>query len=245
MKNLKLLMITLLGLSLGLSSCKKDDDDPIEQFGDLTISLNHQVDGVDVVFNEFDYTNAASYSYSITHIEYYISEILLTSVDGSTYQDDGAYYVNIEDPTTLDITLPDVPYGTYAKIEFKLGLDDSYNFAGGLANTIENNNMAWPEPMGGGYHFMKFEGNYQPATGGPQGFAMHLGKDGNYSECANQEQFQVQAQTQTRNLTMNMNEWFRNPYVFDFETDGTHIMMNDSSLVKLSANGDDVFSGTI
>ena len=44
------------------------------------------------------------------------------------------------------------------------------------------------------------------------------------------------------NLIMNINEWFRNPYIFDFNTDGNYIMGNLAAMKKIALNGTDVFN---
>jgi uncharacterized protein YwgA len=41
---------------------------------------------------------------------------------------------------------------------------------------------------------------------------------------------------------MNINEWYANPAVYDFEVDGNYSMGLSAAMLKLSKNGKDVFS---
>lgn len=40
---------------------------------------------------------------------------------------------------------------------------------------------------------------------------------------------------------MNLNEWFRNPFIYDFNIDGNYSMGSSAAMAKLKANGVDIF----
>lgn len=227
-------LLALVGLTL-LSSCKEEPT-----VGNLSLNITHAVDGAELALNQQIYTNEAGYQYDVSTLVYYISNIRLEG-DGEDFVDTRVHYIDIEDLSTQSITLENVPFGNYNRIRFNLGVDAARNVTGGLENTTINNNMAWPDMMGGGYHHMKLEGNYTNGVDPEQGFAMHLGKQGNEADCVQNRSFAHTEDGTAHTLTMNINEWFRGPNVYDFEVDGTAIMANDAALQKLSENGDDVF----
>ena len=128
----------------------------------------------------------------------------------------------------------------YTKAKFYVGLDSAHNISYSLPNTTENLNMAWPEMMGGGYHFMKFEGNYISGTS-TFGFAMHLGRNPYLVEIELDRIFNIPSQYNLTNLDMNLNEWFKNPEIYDFDIDGNYSMGDTAAMHKLSNNGIDIF----
>ncbi len=41
---------------------------------------------------------------------------------------------------------------------------------------------------------------------------------------------------------MNINEWYKNPEIYDFNTDGGYSMGNMMAMMKIAGNGADVFN---
>ncbi len=231
-------ILTILAVSvLILPGCKKE-----KETGDLVLKFSHHADGFDLVFDSLAFNNPAGYTYSVSHLEYYVSNIEVRGADGIIYSDDEVHLINAQDASTLSITLPKVPLGHIMSVSFLLGLDDRKNATGALPNTMENMNMAWPDPMGGGYHFMKLEGNYLDSLPPTFAYALHLGKTGNECYCSKNFHTDFSASGQEFDLQMNLNEWFRNPYLYDFAIDGASSMDSDAALHKLAENGNDVFS---
>jgi hypothetical protein len=107
------------------------------------------------------------------------------------------------------------------------------------ANT-ENISMVWPDAMGGGYHFMKMEGYFKDGTTTP-GYAMHLGTNACKFNCKVYSSININNDTHNLNMEMNINEWYRNPQNFNFNTDGNYIMGNMPLMMKIVNNGFDVF----
>ena len=54
--------------------------------------------------------------------------------------------------------------------------------------------------------------------------------------------FEISSSSNTINLEMNISEWFKNPYVYDFNVDGNYSMSDSTALIKLLQNGYDVFT---
>lgn len=93
--------------------------------------------------------------------------------------------------------------------------------------------MEWPQLMGGGYHFLKLEGNYidNSAT---YGYAMHLGTNNCLIPIKLFSPIHISNDAKTKlKLKMNINEWFKNPHLFDFNLDANNIMGDSINMKKL------------
>jgi hypothetical protein len=102
--------------------------------------------------------------------------------------------------------------------------------------------------LGGGYHFMQFEGNYLDATGAPQPYAYHNGtarvSDGVFEQ--NFIEVELPAITITNTATveikMNLAEWFKNPNTWDLNILNGALMGNYEAQIMMNENGQNVFS---
>lgn len=222
-----------------LSSCEKTGVDP--QFSYLSIDIKHSVDGVDIQYDPYQFVNEAGNSYSITDLKYYLSNISLQEENGETHHDNGIYYIDIRNDNTLRILLDSIKPGKYAKITFDLGIDSSRNLTNYLPNTLDNINMAWPVPMGGGYHFLKLEGKFLDGSM-PYGFAFHLGKSKmiiHYSLVLDKK---LTYWNEKLTLKHNVSQWFKDPLTYDFLIHEPYSMNSDSVMQVITYNGADVFS---
>lgn len=234
-------LFMVLGVIFGLVSCKDDPIDP--KLSSVKFSLNYMVGSEPLLFDTITYTNAAGHKYGLTHLEYYISNVTFNKSDGSSFLTNSVHYVNAQKPETNWITIDNVPQGEYSSVTFYIGLDSVLNKTNALPNTLDNINMAWPDAMGGGYHFMKMEGYFlAKADQKKYGYAMHLGKNPNLVKAVVLVPISITKDNLTKTLTMDINEWYANPAVYDFELDGNYSMGLSAAMLKLSKNGNDVFS---
>ncbi len=221
-----------------LPGCKKTD----EKETAWQVNISYQVDSSPLQMNRMMYMCEAGYDYEVTKLNYYVSHFVFSKNDGSQYESDKVFYVNAANPTTNSLLFENFPPGDYTAVDFYVGLDSSHNVTDGLAATLDNINMGWPDEMGGGYHFMKLEGHYKDANG-TYGFAIHLGKNKHLVPIHLSRALTVSGgHSSPLNLTMNINEWFKNPAVYDFNTDGNYSMNNDTAMQKLCINGADIFN---
>ena len=230
------------------SSCKKDkDEDPVPtppaaKETNLILNLNYNVDGSAIIFDTIQYQNEAGNQYSISKLHYYLSGFTFIKSDGNAINTDNVFYVDIANSSTNKLTFKNFPVGNYTAIQFHIGLDSVHNITNALPNTIENINMAWPEPMGGGYHFMKLEGHFISGTS-TFGYAMHLGLNPYLVSPSVNKTFSVTKDVNNNiNLNMNINEWYKNPLIYDFNVDGNYSMGSMPAMMKLANNGVDVFN---
>lgn len=237
-----------LVLAIGLVACGKDDPadpqpapPPTPPATGVTLALEHHVDEAPLAFNTIQYVNEAGHAYSITRVEHYLSELTLLGGDGTAdHTIAGPWYINGTAGGHFDLGA--LPVGTYTGATVLLGLPPALNQTGALPNTLENVNMAWPVPMGGGYHFMKFEGHFEH-DGQTSGYAMHLGRDANLPLCTMPQPFTLDGTACTLTLRFNLNEVFRTPHTYDLST-GNQSMGSMMLMGLLRDNCTDAFTLT-
>ena len=244
--NKRLLLIVFLAGMAFISCTRKDDDvNPKPASANVQFDFLHYVGSGEVDFNTIKYTNAFGNIYSVETLKYFISYIVLHRADGSKLLIDEEHYVDALDESTHSfIPGVKVPVGEYSAISFVFGLNAEKNVTGIFPNPPENN-MEWPIPMGGGYHYMKLEGkidsagvtkNYQCHTGPTMGNQNFITVDLPNSG------FEMTSSGTTIRIKMNINNWWVSPNTLDLNT-VTMIMGNQAMQVKLHDNGkEDVFS---
>lgn len=225
-------------------SCNKDSNDepaPAAPVKGLSINLKFNVDGASLVYDSILYQNAAGNPYSVSRLQFYLSDFEFVNSAGTTISIDTTIYVDARNAVNTRLRFPDFPFGDYIAFKFNIGVDPAHNVTGGLPNTLENTNMAWPDFMGGGYHFMKFEGDYRDQSVS-YGYAMHLGTNDFLVHEMLLLPFTINSNNYIVDLSMNLNEWFEHPMIYDFNVDGNYSMADSAAMTKLTINGVDVFS---
>jgi hypothetical protein len=225
--------------------CKDDDDDeygpPQPETGYWPVRLSFRVDNLPLLFDTVLYTNAAGNIYSVHQLQFYLSAFEFTDVSGQKFKSDTVIYADARDLQTLSFDLKGIPAGSYTGVSFMVGMDSVHNVSNCLPANMVNMNMGWPEPMGGGYHFLKLEGIFEDG-GNVFGYAMHLGTCPYAVPVILNRALNHGSVADTLQLSMNINEWFANPNVFDFNSGNNYTMGNDTAMAKLSANGTDIFN---
>ena len=209
--------------------------------GTVSVRLEHRVDADELSFDQVLYTNAAGNRYSVSKLEYILTGITLESADGSLFELAGQHYRNAAGNGTRRMVNRSVPAATYRALRFTCGVTG--NTPGTLPNQAHFNNMAWPEAMGGGYHYMKLEGMYED-NGDEGGFAVHSGPAGGADftfEVSLPIALTVAQDAWEIQVVMNLNEWFANPNLYNFVGLGG-IMGNADLQSQLQANGATVFA---
>ncbi len=235
------LMVMTMVAPFIFSGCGDGGDDG--DAGTVTVLMDHEVNGHPLVLNEARYTNAAGNDYSISRLEYIATDFRLEEKDGASVELKDHHCVNPEHVSTLDFTAAGVASGSYTALSFNFGIPGKDNLTGSLPNEMKYNNMAWPQPMGGGYHYMKLEGSY--SAGEEEGsFLVHTGPSGggDYSISATLPlAVEIDGGDWEIRIVMNVDEWFKNPNVYDFVGRGM-IMGNQDAQTILQENGNSVFS---
>ncbi len=235
-------LVALVALS-AFNGCSTNAINPEE--ATVTISFSHQNDGMPLVLDKTIYTNAVGQDYSIKTVKYFVSHITFHNANGTDYKSSDIHFVDIRNDSTLRLELSNkILYGTYTGISFVYGLVLEDNVTSSLGIDLDRL-MEWPVPMGGGYHYMKLEGDYIGSTGSAF-FNFHAGPLAgiDYSVKVNLPQSKVIINESLVDLeiVMNIENWFQNPTNWDFEYWGSGIMGNPEAQTTVQANGHNVFS---
>ncbi len=237
--------IFIILLSLFIGACKGTEEITptiIVPTGNINLTINHKVDGQLLFFDTLKYTNLANNNFSITRVNYYLSNIKLSTNGVVKYTSNQIVYIDARQQP-ISILLNNVPLGNYQSISFNIGIDAANNQHGMIPNTDENIGMIWPEVMGGGYHFLKLEGQFLTPSNDRKGYAVHTGLNAcliNHNPITINTTI-TENQTSTIGITMNINEWYKNPYTYNLFTDGNYTMGDTTTMMQITNNGKDVF----
>lgn len=256
---MKKALLLISAITFLFTSCEK----PIPTH--LTIHFTHTVDGVPLEIttdnSNLPYTNAAGQNYNVKKLQYLISNIDMHSESGNIDLK-GIHFVDASDPSTLKLNLGELGIGHHSGLRFTLGLTSGANISNAYVNEDFHATMAWPEMMGGGYHYMKLEGNFDNETtfynthtgplpvtlidGNGDGFIVNDHSITYSSGCLNSDasSFYVSDGLGDVTITLNMelNKWYSTPNI-TLTTDG--IMGNEQMQISLKNNGGCIFSNSV
>lgn len=173
--NKHILIIGFLATTL-LWSCKKENNiNENTERGTFTLEFEHLVNGTPLVLNTATYKNANGDNFNISVFKYYVSNLILTKTDGTTYHVPESYYlIDASKPSTFLNEIKDVPVGDYSKVSFLIGVDKARNLAGAQTGALDPvNGMFWT--WNSGYIFVKLEGNSPQSTAANQSLTFHIG----------------------------------------------------------------------
>ena len=241
---MKKILLLISAIAFLFTSCDKDK----AKATGITINFTHTVSGAELMTNSMTYINEAGENYDVQTLKYLISDITLHTENGSSLLLDEVHFIDITDESTFSFTYNDVSNNDYTLISFDMGLDTAKNNSNEYVNEDFHTTMYWPEPNGGGYHYMKFEGAYNndstfynTHTGGTMGGDYSFNHVENISLTVDDDLGNVSA-----NINMELNNWYNSPNQIEFSSYGMGIMMNMMMQMDIQMNGaTDVFSVTI
>jgi hypothetical protein len=202
----------------------------------LNINFKHYVDGIELIANEMIYTNPSNDNYSIQTLRYLISDITLHTNNGDETVLNEVHFIDISIDSTLILNIPQINYQNYTSISFTMGLDSIKNITNLFLNENFFPSFVWPEFLGGGYHYMQLEGDFNTVF---NGYTTHTGGTNGIDFSFN-KMFSITDITDI-NINMEITNWYTNPEIFDLTTDGIMGDINKQTILK--ANGDEnVFS---
>jgi hypothetical protein len=239
-----LFLLSMVGILL--AGC--DDDSPTTvnpTAGRVHLQISHTVDGVALVFRDSVYTNAAGDDYNVVRWNYLISNVELVATNSTHVLFPGPFFIDADADSTLDQVLDAIPPGTYEQVRFTFGLDESMNVSNAYLNETWHSKMAWPDVLGGGYHYMILDGFVQPGELSERNYNTHLGRtqtDPHYFRVTlNVAAFTVDGNTVSLPLQVDVNQWYEAPNVYSFP-DPAFIMDRADVQEILQANGSTVFA---
>ena len=202
----------------------------------LNINFKHYVDDIELIANEMIYTNPSNDNYSIQTLRYLISDITLHTNNGDETVLNEVHFIDISIDSTLILNIPQINYQNYTSLSFTMGLDSIKNITNLFLNENFFPSFVWPEFLGGGYHYMQLEGDFNTVF---NGYTTHTGGTNGIDFSFNKI-FSITDITDI-NINMEITNWYTNPEIFDLTTDGIMGDINKQTILK--ANGDEnVFS---
>lgn len=187
------LFFVLLSNLFFSAACKKAATAPVSDTETTTMSVefDNVVGGQNLALNSETYRNAAGEDFSVSLLQYFISNIQLRKTDGTIYtvEQDSSYFLIKEGNVASRFAKFKVPPGDYNQLTFILGIDslrstmDITKRTGVLdPSGTHESGMYWG--WNSGYIFFKMEGSSPSAPVDPTGqrkYRYHIGGFGGYS----------------------------------------------------------------
>lgn len=162
---------------LFFTSCKKEET-VVVAAGKTSLTFDAKVGSADFALNQNFIINTDTFNFS--QLRYWVSNIVLTKEDGSTYADADSYYL-VEETNAIAIqegayiypakkretvALSNVPAANYKAVTFSIGIDQTHNdnlslTTGELSSLSGMTNISWMWHTS--YIFSSLKGTYKPA----------------------------------------------------------------------------------
>jgi hypothetical protein len=246
---MKQLTLLLFLIQLGFQNCRKEaktepeqDPAPTEEVkGKLLVEMDNKVEDEVLVFNKY-YLDARGDSFLVKKLNYFISNIVLTREDNSTFSVPESYFI-IRHPDSRSFTLNNIPPGNYKSVSLMLGVDSARNASGAQTGVLDQataGDMYWT--WNSGYVFFKLEGSAPRSNGSSKSISYHIGGFG--GEYKAQRSFQIgfgssravigPDKVPRLTLKTDLQEFFRTPTLIDVSTQ--YYMMSPGAGAKLYAD---------
>ena len=251
MKRLYSLHTLVFVILLGCSSDTNDTKSP----ANVTLNFSHYWDDTPVTnadFNDLKFTNAKADVLSIERLRYLISDIEFTKTNGQSIVLEDYHLIDLSNQSSLSHTpAGKIETGTYRNVSFTFGLRNEKNTSSIYPDL---NAASWnvPNMLGGGYHFMQFDGKFINNIGQAQGFNYHairaVDNPGDAPTFPKNTFFKVNLGEITvggnleLSIAMNIAEWFKNPHTWDLNVYNQMLMPNSTAQIMIHENGKNVFT---
>ncbi|MCF0054604.1 MbnP family protein [Dyadobacter sp. CY356] len=195
MKKLIYFSVITLICAISIVACNDDSKDVTDNpdlvagNGKLSLKFDNVSGNQDLKLDSTKYTNSSGEDFTVTTLNYFISNIKLVRDDGKTYtipQDSSYFLIRESDPKSRIVTLNQIPEGNYTGIEYIIGVD-SLRSVSGIDKRVgaldpsgdpEDGGMYWA--WSSGYIFLKLEGISSKAESANNKFYYHIGFFGGY-----------------------------------------------------------------
>ena len=200
----------------------------------------------------------------IRNINWFISEIRLleeATTDPNSVNENNSFsfgriilYADAKSDIYNKARFADIDGGNFKAIMFTFGLPDKENISDRYPEPPRCD-MAIPKDAGGGYHYMKLDAEWLSENDTLKPMNFYLGRGPIYDQGnvvgTVDNSFRViipvhftidNSNSPVIQITMNVEDWFRNPNIINFDTYGEEIMFNQSAIRAACENGTDVFS---
>ncbi|GGH36519.1 hypothetical protein IA57_06435 [Mangrovimonas yunxiaonensis] len=231
--------IFLIALCCMLSfSCSENNDDKLgsnNQNVTPTFVFSQHWDDTTITNADIEntsYTNANGEVLTITRLRYLLSGFQLLDNNGNPISFQGYNLVELSNAETMTFTPSgSVTPGEYT-LRFVFGFDEANNIDGAYTD-LNTASWNWPEMLGGGYHFLQLDGQYNVNTTAPLPFNYHNGtamvSEGEFEQNHTVFNFTESitiAEGTTIEIKFNVAELFKNPNLWDLNVYNTSLMPN-------------------
>lgn len=245
-------IIVFLCVVMLLTSCSSSDDGSSPTVS-TTFKFTHNWDGAlirNYNFGPIQYTNANGDVIGFERLRYIISDLVFTKANGEQIELDVHNLVDLTNEVNMEYTPEaEIPPGNY-NVSFTFGLDNEDN----SENYLDLNSASFnvPDMLGGGYHYMQFDGKFLNSSMQEQGFNYHAIRavdNPGANPTFPQDTFftvdlgQIDISTDVEiEVKMNIAEWFKNPNEWDLNQFNQMLMPNSAAQIMMYENGQNVFS---
>ena len=243
MKKQHCLLILILIL---VTRCSEEKECCVQPQFTITLNFTHHWNGLKITpqdFNELKFTNENGERLSIERLRYLVSNISL--INSKNY-----HLIDVGENSGTSITIPELTNESYA-ISFRFGFSDEDN-TDGTYQDLNSVSFSVPGMLGGGYHFMQFDGKYIDNNNEASGFNYHTIKAVDRTDPNNLKfedtSFEINlgtievASNPEIEIKMNLAEWFKNPNTWNLNELNSILMPNFEAQKMMRENGDSVFS---
>lgn len=218
-------LTTLIGIFLGalFTGCRPDKPEQ-QQAGDVLIRVYNKVGNEDIVYGQYNYTNAAGNKYRVNLLKYYLSNFVFVQDNGAEYKADNYELIDAFDSTTCYLQFKGIPPGNYTHLKFALGIDSLRNHTGLQEGDLDPiHGMIWSWSTG--YIFFKHEGQFKDSNMVQQQLFYHYGTDLAYTPIMLPLPFsglRVEGLSKKINLLFDLNKLYSTPNVVNFNNNNIH-----------------------
>jgi len=241
--HISLLSVSLLLFIVSCKQPKAPEPTPTNTTGNVTIRVNNQVNGINLIQDSMMFTNTSGNPYSVHLLKYYISNVVLKQANGTEFKLNNYDLIDAFDTDFSTIVGLNIPNGTYTSMSLMLGIDSLHNHTGAQDGDLDiANNMFWS--WNTGYIFFKHEGYYKDLSNTPQSLLFHLGKDKALSTVNIPISITVAGSNKTMNIVFDLNNMYNSPAI-DFNMHNNHMSIvagDDLWITKMTANSVDAFT---
>lgn len=168
-------LLALIGITM---SCENNDDPKPDEFGTFQIYFDNKVGSSEVLLKnagstDYDYETTIGEKFNLSMLGYYVSKIKLEGPNGELFEDEvsvsaseskGYYQVLENNSSTHNITLQNVPAGTYNKVIFTIGVEEDGVQEGAAGGVLDPAKGAWFWNWNAGYIGFAFEGTAENSS---------------------------------------------------------------------------------
>ncbi|MEO9484669.1 MAG: MbnP family protein [Ekhidna sp.] len=227
--------IDAIVLILFASLCSCDSSENNHQQA-LTLNFDAAIGNQRFHTGEIFEAPVGSGTFRIERFKLYISNLILTNVDGEDYLVPNSYHLLDFSEPSLQVDIPNVPVDNYNRLSFMIGVDEvsnkSIDHVGDLDPT---NDMVWNWNVG--YKFLLLEGNYFPSESNETiGLVYHIGFDENTRRL----EYEIKEKSPSYSFRLNVNSLFDSQHQIDFN-ELSNITFSKADARKVADNYSDGF----